>query len=93
MDPGEKGPSWMLWEMWDPARHAGEERTVGVRQWRRLDVHKMLEGTGGGLGTTSSHVYAQSTYHMCIVCLNSLRLNNHDCEPCFTVLYLSVSGE
>jgi hypothetical protein len=46
----------------------------------------MLEGTGDGLVTTSSHGYAQSTYHMCIMCINSLCLNNHDVSPCFTVL-------
>jgi hypothetical protein len=63
----------------------GEEQAVGIRQLRRLDVLKMLEGTGDGLDTTSSYVYAQSMYHMCIMRDNSLCLNNYDCEPCHTV--------
>jgi hypothetical protein len=76
------------WGRWgtQPARWGGGgEWAVGIRQWRRLDVFKMLEGTGDGLGTTSSHVYAQSTYHMCIMRDNSLRLNSYDYEPCLTV--------
>jgi hypothetical protein len=52
-----------------PARQ-GRERVVGIGQWRRLDILKMLEDTEDGLGTTSSHPYAQSMYHMCIMCNN-----------------------
>ncbi len=74
------------WGRWgtQPARQ-GRERTVGIRQRRRLVVIKMLEGTGDGLGTTSGHLYAQSTYNMCIMCDNPLHLDIYDCEPCFTV--------
>ncbi len=74
------------WRGWGtrPARQR-EERAVGIRQWRRLAILKMLEGTGDGLGITSSHVYAKSTYHICIMCCNLLRFNNHNCELCFTV--------
>jgi hypothetical protein len=80
------------WGRWGtrPARQ-GKERAVGVRQWRRLDVHKMSEGTGDRLVTTSSHVYAQSTYHTCTMCIDSLYLNNHDVSR--VLLYLSVLGE
>jgi hypothetical protein len=88
---GARGPwgKWGhlgCWRGWGtrPARQR-EERAVGIRQWRKLAILKMLEGTGDGLGTTSSHVYAQSTYHICIMCCNLLRFNNHNCELCFTV--------
>ncbi len=81
----------MLGEVGDPVRQAGGERAVGIRQWRRLDILRMSEGTGDGPGTTSSHAYAQSTYHMCIMCDNSFRMNNYDVSR--VLLYLSVSEE
>jgi hypothetical protein len=54
------GPSWMLGEVGTRPARRGEERVVYVRHWRRLDVLKMLEGTGDELGTTSTH-YALTT--------------------------------
>ncbi len=81
----------MLGEVGDPARQAGKERAVGVKQWRRLDLYKMSEDTGDGLVTTSSHDYAQSMYYMCILCINSSYLNNHNVSH--VLLYLFVSGE
>ncbi len=53
----------------------GKGRTVGIGQWRRVDVAKCLKSTGDGLVTTSSHVYAQTMYHMYIVC-QSVALTN-----------------
>jgi hypothetical protein len=79
------GPSWMLGEVGDPARQAGGRTGSWHQTVEEVDVLKMLEGTGDRLGTTSSHVYAQSTYHMCNMCDNSLHLNNYDCEPCLTI--------
>jgi hypothetical protein len=81
----------MLGEAGDPARQAGE-RTGSWRQTvEEVTRYKMLEGTGDGLATTSSDGYAQSMYHMCIMCINSLCLYNHDVSR--VLLYLSVSGE
>jgi hypothetical protein len=81
----------MLGEVGDPARLVGER----VGSWRRtveeVRRYKMSEGTGDGLVKTSSHVYAQSMYHVCIMCINSLCFNNHDVSR--VLLYLSVSGE
>jgi hypothetical protein len=71
MDPGENGAILDAGGRWGTQlARQGRERAVGIRQWRRLDVLKMLEGTGDGLGTTSRHPYAQSTYYMCIMCNN-----------------------
>ncbi len=88
---GKMGPSWMLREMRDPARQAGE----GTGSWRRtveeVRHYKLSEGTGDGLVKTSSHVYAQSMYHVCIMGINSLCFNNHDVSC--VLLYLSVSEE
>jgi hypothetical protein len=87
MDPGENGAIFYAVEGGgpDPPGGGGGERAVGMRRRRSLDVLKMLEGPGDRLGTTSSPVYAQSMYHMCIVCEDSLRLNNYYCERCLTV--------
>jgi hypothetical protein len=51
-----------------PARR-GKGRAVGIRQWKGIDVKEMLQNAGDGLTTTSSHVYAPSTYN-CELCIN-----------------------
>ncbi len=43
-----------------------------LRSGSEQDVLKIMEGTGDRLGTTLSHPYAQSMYHMCIMCKNPL---------------------
>jgi hypothetical protein len=53
-----------------PARR-GKGQAVGIRQWRGIDVKKMLQNVGDGLATTSSQVYTQSTYH-CALCINTI---------------------
>jgi hypothetical protein len=85
------GPSWELGELRDPARQAGERTGSWHQTVEEVRRYKMSEGTGDGLVTTSSHVYAQSMYYMYIVCINSLCLNNHNISR--VLLYLPVSGE
>ncbi len=70
VDPGETGAALQAGGSQGarPARR-GKGWAVGIRQWRRIDVKKMLQNVGDGLATTSSHVYAQSTYH-CALCIN-----------------------
>ncbi len=58
-----------------PARR-GKGLAVGIRQWKGIDVKEMLQNVGDGLGTTSSHVYAQSVYH-CASCINH-HTDNHN---------------
>jgi hypothetical protein len=91
VDPGETGAILDAGEMRDPARQAGERACSWHRTVEEVRRYKVSEGTGDGLVTTSSHVYAQSMYHMCIMCLNSLCFNNHDMSR--VLLYLSISGE
>ncbi len=74
-----------------PAKRVGK-RAVGIKQWRRLDAFKMLESSRDGLSTTQNLPYAQSTYHMCNVCVKSVILQiivivNR------VLLCLSVSGK
>ncbi len=73
MDPWGKWSHLECCGRWGtrPARR-GRKWAVGIRQWRRLEVFKMLEGMGSGLGTTPRHLYAQSTYPLCIMCNNLL---------------------
>jgi hypothetical protein len=68
----------MLGEVRDPARQVGERAGSWHQTVEEVRHYKMSEGTGGGLVTTSSYVYAQNMYHMCIMCINSLCFNNHD---------------
>ena len=85
------GPSWMLGEVGGLARQAGERAGSWRQTVEEVRRYKMSEGTGDGLVTTSSHVYAQSMYHMYIMRTNSLCFNNHNMGS--ALLYLSVSGE
>jgi hypothetical protein len=81
----------MLGEVGDLARQAGERAGSWRQTVEEVRRYKMSEGTGDGLVTTSSHDYAQSMYYMCIMCINSLYLNNHNVSR--VLLYLFVSGE
>ncbi len=85
------GPSWMLGELRDPARQAEETTSSWHQTVEEVRRYKMSEGTGDGLVTTSSHVYAQSMYHMYIMRTKSLCFTNHNMSR--VLQYLSVSGE
>jgi hypothetical protein len=66
VDPGEMGAILETGGVEGPGRQAGERTdSWTVEEDRR---YKISVSTGDGLVTTPSHVYAQSMYHMYIVC-------------------------
>jgi hypothetical protein len=77
VDLGEMGAALQGWGSQGarPTRRR-KGRAVGIRQWKGIDVKEMLQNIGDGLVTTSSHVYAQSTYH-CASCINH-HTGNHN---------------
>jgi hypothetical protein len=81
---GGRSAGWGSQGAW-PARK-GKGRAVGIRQWKGIDMKEMMQNVGGGLVTTLSQVYAQSTYH-CALCINH-HTDNHNknvfhCSYCF----------
>jgi hypothetical protein len=56
----------MLGELRNPARQARERMGSYHQTVEEVRRYKMSEGTGDGLVTTSSHIYAQSMYLMYI---------------------------
>ncbi len=58
---------WGSQGAWPARREKGQ--AVCIRQCNGIDAKKMLQNVGDRLTTTSSHGYAQSTYH-CALCIN-----------------------
>ncbi len=71
VDPGENGAILDAGGVEDPARQAGKRMGSWHQTVEEVRCYKLSEGTGDGLVTTSSHVYAQSMYHMYIMRTNS----------------------
>jgi hypothetical protein len=66
VDPGEKGAILETGEVEGPGP-PGRAKTDSWHQTvEEVRCYKMSESTGDRLVTTSSHVYAQSMYHMYI---------------------------
>jgi hypothetical protein len=65
------GPSWMLGELRDPARQAGERTGSWLQTVEEVRRYKMSEGIGDGLVTTSSNVFMHRVCIICILCVST----------------------
>jgi hypothetical protein len=81
VDPGENGAILDAGGGGGPSPPGGgNNRQLASDSGGGLDVLKMLEGTGEG----SAQQQATFMHRVCIICALCV-INNHNCEPCFTV--------
>jgi hypothetical protein len=72
VDPGGNGAILNVGESGGPGRQERREADSWHQTVEEVRSFKMLESSRDGLGTTRIKPHAQSTYHMCDMCINLL---------------------